>query len=156
MKKWFIILMSLLLLLGCASTQKELSDEELYELATGVGDATSMGIWDGREYGHYTTDTLTAAWDAQLGAAAYEVKMIWLETGQEYPVAITTGTQMDIGAPRVGHFKVMVRSCLLIDCDDTDPNNVSEWAESTDITYASVDGQPGIWRLYFELAPPSW
>jgi hypothetical protein len=63
---------------------------------------------------------------------------------------------MDIGAPRVGHFKVMVRSCLLIDCDDTDPNNVSEWAESTDITYASVDGQPGIWRLYFELAPPSW
>ena len=156
MSKWLIILISLLLLSACASTQKQYSDDELYELATGVGDAAPMGIWDGREYGVYTSDIKTAAWDAVTNALAYEVRMIWLETGQEYPVAITTATQMDIGAPRVGHFKVQVRSCKLIDCDDTDPNNVSEWADSTDIQYAVVDGQPGVWRLYFELAPPSW
>ena len=153
MKKWFVVLLCLLLL-GCASArvQEEIEDERLMELATRVGDAAPMGIWDGREYGVYTTDIKTAAWDAQPGASAYEVKIVWLETGQEYIVGITTGTQMDIGAPRVGHFKVMVRSCDLVDCSDSN----SVWADSTDITYASVDGQPGVWRLYFELAPPSW
>jgi hypothetical protein len=63
---------------------------------------------------------------------------------------------MDIGAPRVGHFKVMVRSCKTVDCDCDIADECSEWADSTDIQYAEVDGQPGIWRLYFELAPPSW
>jgi hypothetical protein len=157
-RKWFIILISLLLLSGCTTfgTQKEFTDDELMELATGVGDATPMGIWDGREYGVYTSDIKTAQWDVVPFALAYDVRVVWLETGQEYPIAITTGTQMDIGAPRVGHFKVIVRACLLVDCDDTEPGNVSEWADSTLIDFASVDGQPGIWRLYFELTPPSW
>jgi hypothetical protein len=78
-KKWFVILMSLLFF-GCASlrTQEEIEDERLMEYATGVGDAAPMGIWDGREYGVYTTDIKTAAWDLVAEAGAYEVKAVWL------------------------------------------------------------------------------
>jgi len=158
-RKWFVILISLLLLSACAGSPRMIdraSDEELLDIAAGVGSATILDRWDGTEYWFYTSDNPTVAWDIVPTALAYELKIVWLETDQEYNLGVTTQTQVDLIIPRVGHYKVMARACKLIDCDDTNPDDVSTWADSTDVAYASVDGQPGIWRLHFEIAPPSW
>lgn len=104
--------------------------------------------WTGTEY-MVDEDTVTFAWDAVLDANKYEVKVIWIDPTDpfEYDLEYTTDTQMVITRPRTGHLVFAVRACNDDEC--------SEWFKSTDIGKATVDGEPGVWRVYWKVPPPS-
>ena len=98
-----------------------------------------------------STDTVKIAWDPVENVQKYEVKLVWLDpdTPFEYNLGFTTDTYMVITRPRVGHFKAMVRSCR-VDPDGTEVFS-TDWADSTNAKYATVDGEPKPWILFFKV-----
>ena len=137
-----------LLMIGCLfiSTNvfaRGLRINTIQEMAVAV----QFTKWTGTEY-TVDADTLTFGWDAVTGATSYEVKAIWIDPTDDfaYELGSTTGIQMVITRPRTGHLVFWVRAC--------NDNGCSEWSESTDITKAVVDGQPGAWRVYWKVPPP--
>jgi len=111
-------------------------------------DVFSFAKWTGTEY-MVNEDTITIAWDGTPDANHYEVKAIWIDPTNhfEYDLGSITDTQMVITRPRTGHLVFAVRACNGSKC--------SEWSESIDIEKAMVDGEPGAWRVYWKVPPPS-
>ena len=109
--------------------------------------ATVERQWDGRIY--VSTDTLTMAWNASDGATLYHVQAVdELHTlATVYDLGTTTETSMTLTPPAITVLKYRVQACNEAGC--------SGWAESTDPTYAKVDGNPGAWRVLWKLGTPS-
>jgi hypothetical protein len=103
----------------------------------------------------FTSDkVVTVAWGAPDGSQmgdVFEVKVQWVETGHEWAIGTTPELQIDITAPRVGHFDVYVRTKRPVDGGDP---LYSEWIVSTDQAVATVDGNPEGWRIYWRMASP--
>jgi hypothetical protein len=96
-----------------------------------------------------TDEVLIAEWDASSGASYYECRLDWVQGDkilQTYPLGTTTDTQINITAPRAGIFIASVRAC--------NGNGCSVWALSTDLTYATVDGEHKAWMIIFSLSGP--
>lgn len=103
----------------------------------------------------FTTDKpVTVAWDAgndyQMGDQ-FELKIVWLETSQEYTVATTPELSYSIQAPRVGHFEVRVRT---VRPSNPEGERYSEWIRSTDPLYALVDTAAKGWIIYWQMVAP--
>jgi hypothetical protein len=100
-------------------------------------------------YWYYTDETVTASWDEPTGSPAYyRVRANWIRGDkvlQTYNLGTTPNLDMVIPAPRAGAFVIGVQAC-----DGSD--QCSPWAESSNDTYATVDGQPKAWLLIFSLA----
>lgn len=94
-----------------------------------------------------TNEIVTAEWDAVPNTSHYECKLDWIRGDkilQTYSLGTTTDTQISITAPRAGIFIASVRAC--------NGNECSIWALSTDLTYATVDGEYKAWIIVFSLA----
>ena len=114
----------------------------------------------GRVYTYWfsTADIIPVGWDAhenyQMGDT-FDVKVKWVETGHEYNIGSTPELQINITAPRVGHFDVYVRASRSGTDENGDPVTLkSEWIVSTDPNVALVDGSPEGWRVYWYMAAP--
>jgi hypothetical protein len=106
--------------------------------------------YDGRLY--FTDKTsLTMSWDPVANATFYEAKEAWYDANIEYDLGSTTTTSITLNKRRSGHFRYFVRSCMY----DVNNNKLcSDWADSLNIDYATVDGVKGRWLVYWRLAPP--
>ena len=110
---------------------------------------TSEG-WEKKDYVTYfgTTDKpVTVSWDAASGAAHYEVHIYCVERKQEIDLGTTTDIKKTIQIPKSGHYVAKVRTVNA-------QNQKSDWAESTNPAYATVDGQPKAWWIYGHVAKP--
>lgn len=107
----------------------------------------SLGFtWtDGRMYTFGGNETVTVAWDPSPGATYYEYRLALFKRN---PISYlsqgtTTDTRVTHIRPRTDFFRSEVRACNDAGC--------SIWAESTDPKYATVDGQPMSWWIYWEM-----
>jgi hypothetical protein len=103
----------------------------------------------------YTTDKkATIAWDAntdyQMGDQ-FEIKLVWLETSQDYLIVTTPNLTYDLRAPRVGHFEVFLRT---VRPSEPLATRYSGWVQTTDPAVATVNGSPKGWILYWQMAAP--
>jgi len=95
-----------------------------------------------------TGETLTAAWDSVEGATSYDMQMLRVEWDNEVVqewVGITN-TQQSFTTPKAGMYTIRVRA--------VNEDEVSVWATSTDIEFATVDSEPRSWWVYGYTAPP--
>lgn len=114
-----------------------------------------MRQMDVHMYWMHTTSEATVGWEANNEIDMYlyfELRVEWMETGQQYAVVETQNLEHTFRFPRVGHFVVLVRACRRqADGSDT---LFSEWARSDNVEYARVDGSPRAWVVYCLLPPP--
>lgn len=127
-----------------------------------VDSAKALQIKKGTMY--YGLDQpVTVAWDAVLEAEGYELQLVMFD---KYPQTVfeiqeTIDTSITLSRPRSGNFIVRVRSWNwsgLVkrystdhpDCIDN-PNLRCGWAYSDDPLFATVDGEPGAWWIYWQL-----
>ena len=103
--------------------------------------------WDGRMY--VASESLTMAWDTSDGATRYEVQAVDIDhaLAPVYDLGSTTELSMVLTQERTGHYMYRVRACNDAGCSD--------WAESTNTQYATINGQPGQWRVYWKVPTPS-
>ncbi len=91
----------------------------------------------------------------------YEFKFFHKDMGQDLIIGTTSNTQVTVIIPKVGHYIVKVRS-KKNDCVHEDPNDInspmvpcySDWAISTDPTYATVDNTHRAWWIFTWISPP--
>ena len=110
--------------------------------------ASAVSVHDHVTYTLYTGEALTMAWDVVENAETYEVQLLRFEWDNEVVqewVGITTTTQ-EISPPKAGMYIIQVRACNEAGCSD--------WAISTSVEFASVDGEPRSWWVYGYTAPP--
>ena len=109
---------------------------------------SGIRILEGAEY--TSAEKGTVAWDCVPEAIYYEVKIVWLDPTIpiEYALGQVTQCQIEVLKPRTGHFKAMVRACKT-------PDLCSDWADSTNKEYASVNGISCGWWIFWKQAPPS-
>jgi len=103
--------------------------------------------WDGMMY--VASTSLTMAWNASERATWYEVQAVDIDhvLAPVYDLGTTDQLSMAISQQRTGHYMYRVRACNDAGCSD--------WAESTDPTYATVYGQSKAWRVYWKVPAPS-
>ena len=87
-------------------------------------------------------------------AEYYNIKMMHIEQNVEIARGRVDhpGVQAAVVFPRSGHYKLMVNACRMV--GDPAVEECSEWAESTDPTYATYNGQPKGWWVYRHISPP--
>jgi hypothetical protein len=94
----------------------------------------------------------TVAWtDTQTGVTKYEIRLIGIKpSGEEviFPteILLMSAREKELIRPRSGDFKVQVRACNASQC--------SEWADSKDPKYATVNDQPMGWILRWKVPKP--
>jgi len=95
------------------------------------------------------------AWDAVLGAEGYEV-----QTVQFFPLPVTPGeiiatneTSITLSRQRVAFYIIKVRAWRW-NPDDPQQKEYSEWAVSDDAQYATVDGVPQAWYVFWAIEIP--
>jgi len=108
--------------------------------------ASAMQVFDYVTYYMTTDQMVTAAWDASEGAEKYEIRLYCHERNEHLPIGETTECQITFQLPRSGHYIAQVRALCT--------GGGSDWAESTNIEHAAVNGQPRAWWLYGYLDPP--
>lgn len=96
---------------------------------------------------------VTVAWDAVSEAEGYQVQLVMFDKD---PVTIfnqgeLSETSIELSRPRSGNFIVRVRSW---NWKDGEKQYSENWATSDDAEYATVDGKPGPWWLYWRLPTP--
>lgn len=103
--------------------------------------------WDGRMY--VASNNITFSWNASDGATKYMVQAVDIDhsLASVDDLGETTETSMVLNQKRTGHYMYRVRACNSAGC--------SAWAESTDPTYATVDGNPMAWRIYWKVPSPT-
>jgi hypothetical protein len=95
----------------------------------------------------------TAKWtDTQVGVSYYEIRLIGIKkTGEEviFPSEqlLPEAREKQLIRPRSGDFKVQIRACNTTKC--------SEWADSTNPEYATVNDVPMGWILRWKVPKPS-
>jgi hypothetical protein len=95
----------------------------------------------------------TVAWtDTQTGITYYEIRLIGIKVNLQEVIfpseTLTMSTrEKELIRPRSGDFKVQVRACNATQC--------SEWADSKDPKYATVNGQPMGWIIKWKVPPPT-
>lgn len=95
----------------------------------------------------------TVAWDdTQTGLTYYEIQLVGIKPNGQ--LVNFPSEQLDpqlreklVYRPRSGDFKVQLRACNASKC--------SEWADSKDPAYATVNGQPMGWILRWKVPKPS-
>lgn len=96
-------------------------------------------------YMGYTNEAITVVWDASINTDRYDVRLLHVEKNVYIDKGSTVQETMDIYLPKSGHFIVEIRSAnALIE---------GNWCQSTDITYATVNGNPAAWWIYGHVAP---
>ena len=120
-------------------------------------------VYDVVTYWDFTEKYETVAWDpvqdnpdteeVESAAEYYNIKMLHIEQNVELARGRVDhpGTQAALVFPRSGHYKVMVNAC---NHDSEGVEQCSDWAESTNSQYATVDGQPKGWWVYRHISPP--
>jgi len=104
-------------------------------------------------YVYVLTGNPTTAWTHdQVNTTYYEIRLVGIKPNGELvelPSEILQATTREkvIVKPRSGDFKVQIRACNADKC--------SEWADSKDPAYATVDGQPMGWILRWKVSKPS-
>ena len=93
----------------------------------------------------YTSKTLTVAWDEAQNATGYDYRFFHVEQQQYTMTGSTANTTITVQLPKSGHYIVEVRAK-----NDTEQ---SQWVLSTDVTYATVDGQARAWWIYGHVEP---
>lgn len=114
--------------------------------------------WEKKDYVTYfgTTDQqIKFAWNTSVGATdktVYEVKLFNVEKDTEVLIANgkTQDTDITISLPRTGHYILRIRACS----DNTADKKCSEWVESINPEFATVDGSPRAWWVYGHIASP--
>lgn len=99
-----------------------------------------------------TSETVTIAWDASIGATRYEWQAYHPETSMTVLTGNTPGTTITINLPKAGHYVIRLRACT---ATEGDPDLCSDWINTLDANYAQVDGQARSWWIYRVLAPPT-
>lgn len=95
----------------------------------------------------------TVAWtDTQTGVTYYEIRLIGIKQNLQEVIfpseTLTMSTrEKELIRPRSGNFKVQVRACNASKC--------SEWADSKDPEYATVNGQPMGWIITWKVPAPT-
>jgi hypothetical protein len=95
----------------------------------------------------------TVAWtDTQAGITYYEIRLIGIKQNLQeviFPSEILTMStrQKELIRPRSGNFKVQVRACNATQC--------SEWSDSKNPAYATVNGQPMGWIITWKVPKPT-
>jgi len=97
---------------------------------------------------YLTEGPVTVGWNSVSGAEFYKIELVLIDPVPEttFDFGQTTATQMVLNRPRSGHFKVRVAACNADGC---------AWSESIDPAYATVDGQPEAWWIFFKTPSPS-
>jgi hypothetical protein len=94
----------------------------------------------------------TTSWeDTQTGVTYYELRLVGIKTtGELVPLPSeqlsSSVKEKQLTRPRTGDFKVQIRACNGSKC--------SEWADSKDPQYATVNGQPMGWILRWKVPKP--
>ena len=98
---------------------------------------------------YVSEDTLTLAWDAIDSATRYEIQAVDVlhEPQTIKDLGQSTGTQLVLNRLGASLWAYQVRACNAAGC--------SPWAKSDDPAYATVDGQPGAWRVYWKTPKPT-
>lgn len=97
-------------------------------------------------YTGYTSETVTMYWDACPDALSYEVRVKSFER-DEYVITGSTGnTSITFSLPRTGHYIPEIRAVYGVD-------DYSDWAVTTNPTYATVGGQAKGWWIYGSVEP---
>lgn len=147
--------------------------------ATDGGEKTSTVSWDGDEhkfiggmivfnihqppdnlfvYWATSSKTKTIGWDKpadHIVGDKYEVRLKWIETGAYFNVGETEAFEINLTAPRVGHFEVYLRTKrILVDNNGDELIKYSRWAVSSNYLDARVNGEAYGWRIYWRMAPP--
>jgi hypothetical protein len=95
-------------------------------------------------------ETVTVGWDAVSDAIHYEIRLVGIKPKNNYviyPSEQTINIEKVINRPHTGTIKVQVRAC--------NNSNCSEWADSTDPQYATVNGQAMGWNLFWKIRNPT-
>lgn len=97
--------------------------------------------------------TPTVAWtDSQTDISYYEIRLVGIKPNLQEVIfpseTLDPATRQKILVrPRSGDFKVQIRACVATQC--------SEWADSKNPLYATVNGQPMGWILRWKVSKPS-
>jgi len=92
----------------------------------------------------------TVGWDISTYATYYEIRLVGIKKSGEFvnfPSETITVIEKKVYRPRSGDFKVQVRACNSTQC--------SEWSNSNDSLYATVNGSPMGWLLRWKVSKPS-
>jgi len=114
---------------------------------------TAEATWNETIY--LVRESCTVAWDVAENATSYEVKPVWVDSQgdkHQYASIPTTNTQLTVYRPRGGFFVFYARSLRSAPGEE---DQESPWIASTNPEYATVNGQPKGWRVYFEIPPPA-
>lgn len=90
---------------------------------------------------------LTIRWAPSDGATSYEWETQSLERSAERYSGNTPQESVIWTLPKVGHYSIRVRACNSAGCSD--------WADSTNETYARVMDAPRAFVVYAYLAAPT-
>ena len=96
-------------------------------------------------YADYTSKPVTIAWDVVSNATRYEFEGYSYERKANILTGSTQQTQIILTIPKTGIMIFKVKACNNTEC--------SVLAESTDVAYAVVDGQPKGWVILRYLEP---
>jgi len=116
---------------------------------------------------YYGSDQIiTVEWDAVLEATGYQVQLVMF---RRLPITIfdqgdTLETSIELLRPRVGQFLVRVRSWIWKNAEETEKQYSTDdsacvggldpkcgWSYSDDPIYATVNGQPGVWWIDWQM-----
>jgi len=98
-----------------------------------------------------TADVVTLMWNAPVGYQTGDVFEIQLKNKERNTVVNipeTTALTKTFKCPKTGHWTVYIRSKRLVGSTW----EFSTWVNSTDVTVATVDGQPRAWWLFTWVA----
>jgi len=98
-----------------------------------------------------TADVVTLAWNAPVGyqiGDVFEIQIRNIERNIIRNIPETTALTKTFKCLKTGHWTVYIRSKRLVGSTW----EFSEWVNSTDITVATVDGQPRAWWLFTWVA----
>lgn len=101
-------------------------------------------------YSDYTEIPKTIAWDPSENAEYYKFQAYHYEQNSIAVIGTTAQTQIIIHFPRSGHYIIKVKACAV----QQEIEVCSEFSESTNSEFATVNGQPKAWWIFKHVSPP--
>lgn len=105
-------------------------------------------------YYDHTEKSETVAWDPSENAEYYKFEAFHYERKTSIVIGSTSQTQIVVNFPKSGHYVFKVKSCTSQSKDENGNDLCSEYAESTNSQYATVNGEAKSWWVYRHVSPP--